>query len=86
MYPPNVKIAVAEQIINMLLNNIVNAHGNESFVGWCEDGEVFYNSYPTAHINWLNECEKLMNEVAPVVDKLTYEYLDLNIRDYETGK
>ena len=69
------KSAVRGQIINMLLNNIINGNGNETFEGWCENGAVFEESYPNATKEFVEECEKLMREVAPLVDKLTYDYL-----------
>ena len=69
------KSAVSGQIINMLLNNIINGNGNETFEGWCENGAVFENSYSNATKEFYEECEKLMREVAPLVDKLTYDYL-----------
>lgn len=69
------KSAVSGQIINMLLNNIINGNGNETFEGWCENGAVFEESYPNATKEFVEECEKLMKEVAPLVDKLTYDYL-----------
>ena len=69
------KSAVSGQIINMLLNNIVNGNGNETFEGWCENGAVFENSYSNATKEFYEECKKLMREVAPLVDKLTYDYL-----------
>ena len=36
-----IKKAVAEQIINMIDNNILHDNGTEMFEGWLEDGEVF---------------------------------------------
>ena len=36
-----IRNAVAQQIINMLENDILNENGGECFVGWLEDGEVF---------------------------------------------
>ena len=71
----NVKQAITEQIISMLNNNILNEYGNETFEGWCEDGAVFENTYPDATKEFYEECEKLMREVAPLVDKLTYNFL-----------
>ena len=41
MTDTEIKIAVAEQIINMLENDIINKNGGESFLGWLGDGEVF---------------------------------------------
>ena len=69
------KKAVAGQIINMLFNNLIEGNGNETFEGWCEDGAVFETAYPNATKEFVEECEKLMREVAPLVDKLTYDYL-----------
>lgn len=72
---PSVKQAVTEQIISMLNNNIINENGNETFEGWCEDGAVFENTYEGRDKEFYEGCEKLMREVAPLVDKLTYDYL-----------
>lgn len=62
---------VTNQIVNMLTNNILEDNGTESFEGWCENGEVF-NEYPA----YKEECVNLMKEVAPIVDQLTYNYLN----------
>ena len=43
-----IKQAVAEQLANMLMNNIVGDNGVESFRGWLEDGEAF-------RLNGMNE-------------------------------
>lgn len=69
------KKAVSGQIINMLVKNFINEYGNETFEGWCKDGAVFKNAYPNATKEFYEECEKLMKEVAPLVDKLTYDHL-----------
>ena len=69
------KRAVSGQIVNMLINNIINGYGNETFEGWCENGAVFENSHSNATKEFYEECEKLMRKVAPLVDKLTYDYL-----------
>lgn len=69
------KQAVTEQIMAMLNNNILNKYGNESFEGWCEEGAVFENTYENRNKEFYNDCEKLMREITPLVDKLTYDYL-----------
>jgi len=66
------KQKVAEQIINMLQNNVMLDCGTEPFVGWCEDGEVF---------DWDEDCIALMNKVAKIVDYLSYE-LDLDANKF----
>lgn len=63
--------AVANQLINMLTNNILEDNGTESFEVWCEDGEVF-NDHPS----YKEECVALMKEVAPIVDQLTFNHLN----------
>ena len=63
--------AVTEQVINMLENSIVFDNGTESFEGWCEDGDIF-----AEHPTYQEECIKLMREVAPIVDQLTFNYLN----------
>lgn len=62
---------VAEQIIAMLDNNILNDCGTEPFEGWCENGDVF-----SEHPTYQEECIKLMKEVAPIVDELTYNHIN----------
>lgn len=69
------KQAVTEQIVNMLTNNIINENGNETFDGWCEDGEVFRTSYPNETEEFYIECDTLMDKVSDLVDKLTYRHL-----------
>lgn len=71
----NTKIEITNQIISMLHNNIVLRNGNETFVGWCENGDMFRTTYPNQTEEWYNEMETLMNEVAPLIDKLTYDHL-----------
>ena len=62
---------VANQVINMLTNNILEDNGTESFEGWCEDGAVFSD-----HPSYKEECVALMREVAPIIDNLTYNHLN----------
>ena len=69
------KKAVTEQIIVMLENNILNEYGNESFEGWCENGDVFENSYPDMPDDFYRACEDLMERVSRIVDNLTYNHL-----------
>ena len=70
-----VKKAVTEQIISMLTNNILNDNGNESFEGWCEDGDVFRYSYPDESAEFYTECIREMKVVASIIDRLTYDFL-----------
>ena len=67
--------AVTEQIVAMLQNNILQHWGNESFKGWCEDGEAFENAYPGMSVEFYKECESLMNDITPHIDKITYDFL-----------
>ncbi len=71
MYSKKAKIMVAEQIINMLDNNVLQNNGYESFKGWLEDGEVFCNneSYTDAEVV---EAMKLVDNVADLVDDLAW--------------
>lgn len=72
MYSLKAKIMVAEQIVGMLENNVINECGMESFIGWLEDGDVFFNadSYTEEEIN---EAMKLAREIAPIVDELSWK-------------
>ena len=63
-------VAVTNQYINMLFNNVVNDCGVEGFEGWCGDGEVFNEDVR-------DDCIELMHKVAPLIDELTYKYLNL---------
>ena len=72
MYSKKAKIMVAEQIVGMIENNVLNENGGESFIGWLEDGDVFYNAdcYTDEEIN---EAMKLAHEIAPLVDELSWK-------------
>lgn len=65
-----VVIAVTQVLIAMLENNVISDNGTESFVGWCEDGDIFDED---SH----EKCVELMHKVAPLIDELTYDYLNL---------
>lgn len=56
-------VAVVGQIINMYHNNVLAGNGNETFEGWCEDGEVFDENQ--------DECRLVMLRLAPHVNALT---------------
>lgn len=72
MYSKKAKYMVAEQIVGMLENNVLNDCGMESFIGWLEDGDVFFNAdcYTDAEID---EAMKLAKEIAPMVDELSWK-------------
>ena len=65
--------AVADQLINMLTNNLIEDNGTEPFEGWCEDGNVFKDNLRG---EYFDEAVALMKEVSPLIDKLTYCYLN----------
>ena len=65
-----VVIAVTQVLIAMLENNVINDNGVEGFEGWCEDGDIFDED---SH----EKCVELMREVAPLIDELTYKFLNL---------
>lgn len=70
-----IKKRVCGQILNMLENNIMCDNGNEHFLDWCENGDVFRDSYPNESEEVYKEMEELMRKVAPLVDELTYNHL-----------
>lgn len=72
MYSNKAKRMVAGQIINMLENNILNDNGGEGFIGWLEDGDVFYNAecYTDEEIN---EAMELAKEIAPALDEISWK-------------
>lgn len=69
--------AVTGQIINMLDNNILGEQGNEPFEGWCAEGEVFDDGFDDRNEAFIHECMRLVKEVSPLIDKLTYEFLNI---------
>ena len=71
---------VANEIANMLFNNVCGGNGVESFENWCEDGKLFCNDYK----NWdcldghltqqdIDDAITLMHEIATDVDKLSFK-------------
>ena len=72
MYSKKAKIMVAEQIVGMIENNVLNENGGESFIGWLEDGDVFYNAdcYTDEEID---EAMKLAHEITDLVDELSWK-------------
>lgn len=72
MYSKKAKIMVAEQIVGMIENNVLNENGGESFIGWLEDGDALYNAdcYTDEEID---EAMKLAHEIAPLVDELSWK-------------
>ena len=72
MYSNKAKRMVAGQIINMLENNTINDNGGEGFIGWLEDGDVFYNAecYTDEEIN---EAMELAKEIAPALDEISWK-------------
>ena len=66
---------VAEQIIGMFGNNILRECGMESFMGWLEDGDAFYNTvYAEEYTDeQIEEAIALAKEIAPMVDELSWK-------------
>lgn len=71
MFSKKAKIMVAEQIAGMLENNIINECGMESFMGWLEDGDVWFNAgrYTDDEIVEATQLAKL---IAAKVDDLSW--------------
>lgn len=72
MYSKKAKMMVAEQILGMIENNVLNENGGESFIGWLEDGDVFFNAdrYTDEEID---EAMRLAHEIADLVDELSWK-------------
>ena len=75
MYSKEAKQLVADQIMGMLENNVLYQCGMESFMGWLEDGDAFYNAINCE--NYTNEqiaeAIRLSTEIAPMVDELSWK-------------
>ena len=72
MYSREAKKMVAEQIIGMLENNVLNECGMESFIGWVEDGGTFDVSYPDQPEEIVEEAIALAYHIASKVDELSW--------------
>lgn len=72
MYSDKAKVMVAEQVINMLTNNTLEGNGGESFIGWLEDGDVFYNAecYTAEEID---EAMSLARKISDDMDNISWE-------------
>ena len=72
MYSEKVKKMVAEQIIGMFENNVLGECGMESFMGWLEGGDAFYNAdaYTDEEIE---QATQLAKEIAPMVDEVSWK-------------
>lgn len=65
---------VAGQLVAMIENDVLNDYGVESFVGWCEDGDVFANM--GLNEQGVEECMALVRKIAPIVDDLVMNHLN----------
>ena len=75
MTEKEIKLAVANQIQNMMYNDITEGYGLESFETWCNDGEVFEEEGMGKEE--AEECMALVRKIAPKVDDLLLN--DLNV-------
>lgn len=75
MYSKAAKMMVAGQIIGMLENNVLNECGMESFMGWLEDGDAFYNTeYAENYTDeQIEEAIALAKEITPLLDELSWQ-------------
>lgn len=73
MYSIEAKKMVADQIMNMFDNNILNECGFESFIGWVEDGDTFREAYKGATEKQIEEAIALAKEITPIVDELSWK-------------
>lgn len=75
MYSRAAKKMVAEQIVGMLENNVLRDCGMESFMGWLEDGDAFYNTIYAENYTdeQIEEAIALAREIAPMVDELSWK-------------
>ena len=66
MSDSEIRKAVASQIVNMIENDVLRDCGGESLIGWCEDGEVFFNNGMSEE-----DIEKAMQYVREINDAVT---------------
>jgi hypothetical protein len=73
MYSIAAKKMVADQIMNMFDNNILNECGFESFISWVEDGATFRENYKGATQKQIEEAIALAKEIAPNLDEISWK-------------
>ena len=75
MYSAKVKRMVAGQIIAMIESNVFSEYGMESFMGWLEDGNVFYNAEyrESCTDEEIEQAIELSKEIAPIVDEMSWK-------------
>lgn len=85
MYSKEAKKMVAEQIINMLDNNVLNENGMESFMGWLEDGDAFYDIKNAENYTdeQIVEAIELAKEISSKIDAISWELAPENEPDIE---
>ena len=85
MYSKEAKKMVAEQIINMLSNNVIGENGMESFMGWLEDGDAFYNARNAEYYTdeQIAEAVELAKEISSQIDAISWELAPENEPDAE---
>ncbi len=71
MYSKKAKMMVAEQIVGMIENNVLNECNMESFMGWLENGDAFYDAdcYTDEEID---EAMAFAYQIAGIVDTLSW--------------
>ena len=74
-YSKEAKQMVAGQIINMLSNNVLSGCGMESFMGWLEDGDAFYNTNNAEQYTdeQIEEAIALAKEITPELDEISWK-------------
>lgn len=85
MYSKEAKKMVAEQIINMLDNNVLHENGMESFMGWLEDGDAFYDIKNAENYTdeQIVEAIELAKEISDKIDSISWELAPENEPDFE---
>ena len=85
MYSKEAKKMVVEQIINMFTNNVIHENGIESFMGWLEDGDAFYNARNAEYYTdeQIAEAVELAKEISSKIDAISWELAPENEPDLE---
>lgn len=73
---------VCVQYVNMLTNNLDSNDLRESFAGWCEDGDVFYNIENFSEHS-KEMCQIIMKHLEEKLDLFTYSLTDKFEEIYE---
>ena len=74
-YKQKIALAVVEQFMNMIQNDVIEDNGFESFMGWLADGEIFEQDGMSNKD--IEAAMKLAKEFADDIDALHWKFAQM---------